>query len=50
MRATLTDVTLSGVNRTKGSGVNRTKGVLAFDLIYSGTLTTTVALGALEVT
>ncbi len=42
MRATLTDVTLIGVNRTKG--------VLAFDLIYSGTLTTTVALGALEVT
>ena len=41
MRATLTDVTLIGVNRTKG--------VLAFDLIYSGTLTT-VALGALEVT
>jgi hypothetical protein len=42
MRATLTDVTLIGVNRTKG--------VLAFDLIYSGTLTITVALGALEVT
>ena len=36
MRATLTDVTLIGVNRTKG--------VLAFDLIYAGTLTTTVAL------
>ena len=42
MRATLTDVTLIGVNRTKG--------VLAFDLVYSGTLTITVALGALEVT
>ena len=42
MRATLTDVTLIVVNRTKG--------VLAFDLIYSGTLTITVALGALEVT
>lgn len=42
MRATLTDVTLIGVNRTKG--------VLAFDLIYAGTFTITVALGALEVT
>ena len=42
MRATLTDVTLIGVNRTKG--------VLAFDLIYSGTLVITVVLGALEVT
>ena len=42
MRATLTDVTLIGVNRTKG--------VLAFDLIYSGTLAITVVLGALEVT
>ena len=42
MRATLTDVTLIGVNRTKG--------VLAFDLVYSSTLTITVALGALEVT
>lgn len=42
MRATLTEVTLIGVNRTKG--------VLAFDLIYSGTLRITVALGALEVT
>ena len=42
MRATLTELTLIGVNRTKG--------VLAFDLIYSGTLTITVALGALEVT
>lgn len=42
MRATLTDVTLIGVIRTKG--------VLAFDLIYAGTLTITVALGALEVT
>ena len=44
MRAMLTDVTLIRVNRTKG--------VLAFDLIYSGTLTVTitVALGALEVT
>ena len=42
MRATLTDVNLIGVNRTKG--------VLAFDLIYAGTLLITVVLGALEVT
>ena len=42
MRATLTDVTLIGVIRTKG--------VLTFDLIYSGKFTITVALGALEVT
>ena len=42
MRATLTDVTLIGVNRNKG--------VLAFDLIYASTITITVALGALEVT
>ena len=42
MRATLTDVTLIGVNRNKG--------VLAFDLIYAGTITITVALGTLEVT
>lgn len=42
MRATLTDVTLIGVNRTKG--------VLAFDLIYADTLAITAALGALEVT
>ena len=42
MRATLTDVTLIGVNRTKG--------VLAFDLIYSGKFTITVAVGDLEVT
>ena len=42
MRATLTDVTLIGVIRTKG--------VLTFDLIYARTLTITVALGALEVT
>ena len=42
MRATLTDGTLIGVNRTKG--------VLASDLFDAETITIRVALGALEVT